>query len=270
MESTERDAPSSVRARHAAARVAPDRGSWQAPYHEPRGSAPRERDHRGGDHPVPSRTRQLSPPSPRVLQREAAGGQGVAFAEGAFLMRASPRLAEVVASRAGRSALRRIRPPPGIVGRAGTAGGSSLAGLSASWGIVRRGGLMKAPFRVPGARPTAAHARHPPIAVPGARPEGRPCRAVLRSGAARLLGSALYVLRVISPGASDGFLCAVGWSEAGFLSLCAVSRFGFLLVTESAYVDYNLKAIYSSLAQCWCMGMRDLGYRYRALGACRV
>ena len=52
---------------------------------EPRGSAPRERDHRGGDHPVPSRTRQLSPPSPRVLQRQAAGGQGVALAEGAFL-----------------------------------------------------------------------------------------------------------------------------------------------------------------------------------------
>lgn len=126
------------------------------------------------------------------------------------------------------------------------------------------------PRRVPGARPTAAHARHPPIAVPGARPEGRPCRAVLRSGAARLLGSALYALRVISPGASDVFLCAVGWSEAGFLSLCAASRFGFLLVTESAYVGYNLKAIYSSLAQCWCMGMRDLGYRYRALGACRV
>ena len=52
---------------------------------EPRGSAPRERDHRGGDHPVPSRTRQLSPPSPIVLQRKAAGGQGVALAEGAFL-----------------------------------------------------------------------------------------------------------------------------------------------------------------------------------------
>ena len=85
MKSTERDAPSSVRARHAAARVAPDRGSWQARISEPRGSAPRERDHRGGDHPVPSRTRQLSPPSPRVLQREAAGGQGVALAEGAFL-----------------------------------------------------------------------------------------------------------------------------------------------------------------------------------------
>ena len=61
---------------------------------EPRGSAPRERDHRGGDHPVPSRTRQLSPPSPRVLQRKAAGGQGVALAEGAFLYArgaASPR-----------------------------------------------------------------------------------------------------------------------------------------------------------------------------------
>ena len=134
------------------------RGSWQARILEPRGSAPRERDHRGGDHPVPSRTRQLSPPSPRVLQRQAAGGQGVALAEGAFLMRmrrvrregpagevplrAFPRFAEVVASRPGRSALRRIRPPPGIVGRAGTAGGSSLAGLSASWGIVRRGGLI--------------------------------------------------------------------------------------------------------------------------------
>ena len=63
----------------------------QAHIHEPRGSAPRERDHRGGDHPVPSRTRQLSPPSPRVLQRKAAGGQGVALAEGAFLLRGRPR-----------------------------------------------------------------------------------------------------------------------------------------------------------------------------------
>ena len=63
----------------------PGQGTWQARIHEPRGSAPRERDHRGGDHPVPSRTRQLSPPSPRVLQRQAAGGQGVALAEGAFL-----------------------------------------------------------------------------------------------------------------------------------------------------------------------------------------
>lgn len=51
-------------------------------------------------------------------------------------------LGEVAASRAAQSALRRIRPPPGIVGRAGTAGGSSLAGLSVFWGIVRRGGLI--------------------------------------------------------------------------------------------------------------------------------
>ena len=74
------------RARHAAARVAPMKGFLAGSNtEEPRGSAPRERDHRGGDHPVPSRTRQLSPPSPRVLQRKAAGGQGVALAEGAFL-----------------------------------------------------------------------------------------------------------------------------------------------------------------------------------------
>ena len=96
------------RARHAAARVAPERGLRQARILEPRGSAPRERDHRGGDHPVPSRTRQLSPPSPRVLQRQAAGGQGVALAEGAFLsapkkarrgcpLRAFPRLGRVLA-----------------------------------------------------------------------------------------------------------------------------------------------------------------------------
>ena len=70
---------------------------------EPRGSAPRERDHRGGDHPVPSRTRQLSPPSPRVLQRKAAGGQGVALAEGAFLLRAgAASLRRPRARRAGR------------------------------------------------------------------------------------------------------------------------------------------------------------------------
>ena len=54
---------------------------------EPRGSAPRERDLRGGDHPVPYRTRQLSPPSPRVLRIKSAGGQGVALAEGAILSR---------------------------------------------------------------------------------------------------------------------------------------------------------------------------------------
>ena len=81
----------------------PGQGTWQARILEPRGSAPRERDHRGGDHPVPSRTRQLSPPSPRVLQREAAGGQGVALAEGAFL--SAPREARRGSPPAGLSAL---------------------------------------------------------------------------------------------------------------------------------------------------------------------
>ena len=70
----------------------PGKGTQAGSIEKPRGSAPRERDHRGGDHPVPSRTRQLSPPSPRVLQRKAAGGQGVALAEGAFLcLRGSAR-----------------------------------------------------------------------------------------------------------------------------------------------------------------------------------
>ena len=88
----------------------PGKGFLAGFIERPRGSAPRERDHRGGDHPVPSRTRQLSPPSPRVLQRQAAGGQGVALAEGAFLsaprrpaggvpLRAFPRLGRVFAWR---------------------------------------------------------------------------------------------------------------------------------------------------------------------------
>lgn len=116
------------RARHAAARVAPDEGTWQAPYREPRGSAPRERDHRGGDHPVPSRTRQLSPPSPRVLQREAAGGQGVALAEGAFLMCA--------------------RAPGAAC--AACAGRGPQGGRLPLRAFPRFGGRLKAPFRAPG------------------------------------------------------------------------------------------------------------------------
>ena len=62
--------------RHAAPRVAPEvRHAGESALHE--------RDHRGGDHPIPFRTRQLSPPSPKVLQRQAAGGQGVALMQGA-------------------------------------------------------------------------------------------------------------------------------------------------------------------------------------------
>ena len=40
------------------------------------GSIPHERNHGAGDHPIPSRTRQLSPASPKVLRRQVAGGQG--------------------------------------------------------------------------------------------------------------------------------------------------------------------------------------------------
>ncbi len=125
MTSTERDARSSIRARHAAARVAPEKGTWQAPYHEPRGSAPRERDHRGGDHPVPSRTRQLSPPSPRVLQRQAAGGQGVALAEGAFRFarRGGVAAPDVRIARAGRGP-QGDRPPAGFSAFWGTPEGA--------------------------------------------------------------------------------------------------------------------------------------------------
>ena len=62
--------------RHAALRVALEiRRAGESALHE--------RDHRGGDHPIPFRTRQLSPPSPKVLQRQAAGGQGVALMQGA-------------------------------------------------------------------------------------------------------------------------------------------------------------------------------------------
>ena len=61
--------------RHAALRVPGTRHAGESALHE--------RDHRGGDHPIPFRTRQLSPPSPKVLQRQAAGGQGVALMQGA-------------------------------------------------------------------------------------------------------------------------------------------------------------------------------------------
>ena len=83
--------------------------------------------------------------------RRARGGRFSIGAErgprGMLPLRAFSRLGEVAASLAARSALRCIRPPPGIVGRAGTARGSSLAGLSASWDIVRWGGLIGAARR---------------------------------------------------------------------------------------------------------------------------
>ena len=131
-----------------AARVAPEGVPGQAHIHEPRGSAPRERDHRGGDHPVPSRTRQLSPPSPRVLQRQAAGGQGVALAEGAFLCaRAAERPAGPAGDRLPRGPFLRFRacargplPRSGGMLRAGpfcVRGAFSCARVSSAvWGIM--------------------------------------------------------------------------------------------------------------------------------------
>lgn len=114
---------------------------------EPRGSAPRERDHRGGDHPVPSRTRQLSPPSPRVLQRKAAGGQGVAFAEGAFLYARARRMRR----------MRRERP----------AGGLPPAGPFCVMGPDRVGSCAFAAS-------SAAHRRRALAASPG-KPSKGPC-----------------------------------------------------------------------------------------------
>ena len=120
---------------------------------EPRGSAPRERDHRGGDHPVPSRTRQLSPPSPRVLQRKAAGGQGVALAEGAFRFARRGRR-----RRAGSShRARRERP----------AGGLPPAGPFCVMGPDRVGSCAFAAS-------SAAHRRRALAASPG-KPSKGPC-----------------------------------------------------------------------------------------------
>ena len=75
-----------IRRAHAAARVAREQFPRPpaAAHTELRGSASRERNHGVGDHPIPFRTRQLSPTSPKVLRREAAGGQVVPLAGGAF------------------------------------------------------------------------------------------------------------------------------------------------------------------------------------------
>ena len=67
-------------------------GGPEGPWRDEKshGSIPHGRDHGGGDHPAPFRTRQLSPPSPRVLRRKAAGGQDVAPMEDAFLFAGPP------------------------------------------------------------------------------------------------------------------------------------------------------------------------------------
>ena len=194
----------------------PGQGFLAGFIERPRGSAPRERDHRGGDHPVPSRTRQLSPPSPRVLQRKAAGGQGVALAEGAFLFAPFGR-----------------RPP---TGRRSPLPGRARGCAPAEAGVARR--------------------------TRRERPAGgiAPCGPFLRSAKVAESPAALRALPV--PFCAAGSLAgrAYSWTAplAGFLSLCAASRFSFLLVPKGLIDGYNLKTMYSSLAQCWCMGMRDL------------
>ena len=74
-----------------------------------RGSASRERNHGVGDHPIPFRTRQLSPTSPKVLRRQAAGGQVVPLAGGAFLRSGRP---DGTAEPADAAAPTGIRPRP--------------------------------------------------------------------------------------------------------------------------------------------------------------
>ena len=54
------------------------------------GSIPHERNHGAGDHPIPFRTRQLSPASPKVLRRQVAGGQGVPLMGDGFGPAAGP------------------------------------------------------------------------------------------------------------------------------------------------------------------------------------
>ena len=138
-------------------------------------------------------------------------------------------------------------------------------------GMRRYGGAPpKADLRSWMARPTAAHARHPPIAVPGAHPEGRPCRIGPSFGRCAPARFCAVCAPCNQPWCFRWLYLCDGWSEAGFLSLCAASRFGFLLVTESAFEDYNLKAIYSSLAQCGCRGLYESLILARTFRACKV
>lgn len=171
----------------------PGQGTWQARIQRAAGERPpRARpQRRGSPGPIPNPAVK-----PAFAESTAAPGCG----------RAGRR------ARGGRFSICAVRAPGAAraaCAARGPRGEAPLAGLPVfcrgrgveNVGMRRYGGVPpKADLRSRMARPTAAHARHPPIAVPGARPEGRPCRAVLRSGAARLLGSALYALRVISPG----------------------------------------------------------------------
>lgn len=235
MESTERDARSSVRARHAAARVAPARGPGRLHREAAGERPPRARpQRRGSPGPIPNPAVK-----PAFAESTAARGCGRAG------RRARGGRFSYAHARPGRRARRMRRERP-------AGGGIAPAGFSAFWGTP------EGAFPRPGARPTAGGAcatsadrgaGGPPggASLPGGPSFGRcaPARFCAVCAPCRRL-QVFY-----------SCLCAIGWSEAGFLSLCAASRFGLLLVAESVYEDYNLKAMYSSLAQCRCRGLYE-------------
>ena len=138
----------SARRRYAALRVA-------------RTGALDERGHGGGDHPVPFRTRQLSPPSPDVLRGKPVGGRAAALAQRARAMRPGAPKAPPCAgpfSFPGPRAPAYRRPRP----RAGPSAfpfriGASLFLIAADFPgpCARRSGLI-VPSRV--GRPLPAHA----------------------------------------------------------------------------------------------------------------
>lgn len=115
MISTERDAPSSVRARHAAARVAPARGSWQARIQRAAGERPpRARPQRRGS-PGPIPNPAVKPAFAESTAARGCGRAGRRARGGRFSMARAPGAAR--AACAGRG-------PQGI----------APAGPFASWG----------------------------------------------------------------------------------------------------------------------------------------
>ena len=175
MESTERDAPSSVRARHAAARVAPMRGSWQAPYRGAAGERPpRARpQRRGSPGPIPNPAVK-----PAFAESTAAPGCG----------RAGRR------ARGGRFSYARRERPAGEVPPAGLSapcGGRGFAsgpiGVAAHTAPARHRGASRyrrgvvpcGPLRVLGHCPAARLRR--PISAPGWLGRRRRMRDIRRS-----------------------------------------------------------------------------------------
>ena len=74
-----------------AARVAPEGVPGQAHIHEPRGSAPRERDHRGGDRPGPIPNPAVKPAFAESTAAPGCGRAGRRARGGRFSIRASGR-----------------------------------------------------------------------------------------------------------------------------------------------------------------------------------